>query len=120
LTRATVGVETTIAGDVCLDDEKHGHGHHETALDASPGGERSVLPTRIDLRIAIKSPTSYSDAKNRCSSGDCRLVLRPNSPWKAPRATIIATMSEPFGESRKTLLRRHIRRSTCVLPHGWR
>ncbi len=25
LTRATVGVETKIAGDVCLDDEKHGH-----------------------------------------------------------------------------------------------
>jgi hypothetical protein len=93
LTRATVGVETKIAGDVCLDDEKHGHGHHETAIDAGPGGERSVLPTRIDLRIAVKSPNSYSDAKNRCSSGECRFnrIFRWCGDWKLaappPRGT---------------------------------
>lgn len=57
---------------------------------AGPGRERSVQPTRIDLRIAIKSPNSYSDAKNRCSSGECRLTPSGWSvPWRSPLADLL-------------------------------
>ena len=48
-----VGV-TKATGEVCLDDGEHGHEHHETVLGASPEGKRSVLPTPINIRIAVK------------------------------------------------------------------
>ncbi len=73
MTRAAVSVETKATGDVCLDDDKTGNEHHETALHAGPGGRRSALPTRSDLQIAMKRQNGYSDGRNRWSSGECRL-----------------------------------------------
>jgi hypothetical protein len=61
LTRAAVSVERNIAGDGCLDDEKHGHDHHETTLDTGPGvtgaqylrASSSELPPRARMAILM-------------------------------------------------------------------
>jgi hypothetical protein len=58
------------------DPSRLGYGHHETALDAGRGGERSELPTPIGLRIAIESPSGYPDTQNRDLFGECRA-----RPW---------------------------------------
>jgi hypothetical protein len=60
-------------GEVCLDDEKNDIERHETAVGASFGGRRGVVPVHSDLEIASKRPNGYTDGQNRGSSGECRL-----------------------------------------------
>ena len=62
-----------ILGDLCPDDQEYSCEHCETAIGAGPGSERSAPPTRIDHRIAMKSPNGYHIGQNRRSSGECRL-----------------------------------------------
>ncbi len=71
----TVLSGVTPKGDVCLDDDKAGHEHHETDLDADPGATQSALPTHIELRIAIESPNGYRNGQKWRLSGECRIKL---------------------------------------------
>ena len=75
MTRAVVGAGRMIPGDLCPDDQEYSPEHCETAVGAGPGSERSAPPTRIDHRIAMKSPNGYRIGQNRRSSGECRLGI---------------------------------------------
>ena len=49
-------VKTKATREVCLVDEKNYIERHETAVGASFGGRRSVVPMHSDLKIASKRP----------------------------------------------------------------
>ncbi len=72
LTQAVVPAGKLTLGGMPLDDGKHSHQRHETAVVVDHGGKRSTLQSRIGLDIAVKSPNGYSDAQNQRSSGECR------------------------------------------------
>jgi len=63
LTSAAVGEERKAPREVCLDEGNAGHERDETADGADSAVERSVIPTPIDLRIAIKGAHGYSDSR---------------------------------------------------------
>ncbi len=80
MTQAAVGAGRMILGDMCPDNEKHGHGHREDALDDGPAGKRTAPPTCIEFQIAVESPNGYPDAQNRRSFGECRIKLIAPDP----------------------------------------
>jgi hypothetical protein len=62
LTQAMVSAGKITLGGVRLDDGKHSHQRHVTAVVIGHGGKRSALPSRMGLHIAVESPNGYSDA----------------------------------------------------------
>lgn len=58
-------------GHVCPDDEKHGHQHHEPAVGASPGGQRSTLPT---FRLSSRAQTTTLMARTGVHLGNGGLL----------------------------------------------
>jgi hypothetical protein len=74
LTQVTVNAGRNSLGDLCPDDEKHGHRNHETAAVAGFSIQQSAPPSRIELQIAVQSPNAYSYVQNWQLSGECQIV----------------------------------------------
>jgi hypothetical protein len=65
-------VERKTAGEVCLDGKR---------IACQPP---TVPPTRIGIKMAIVTQNCYSDARNRRSSGVCRLNSSQSMNTKSP------------------------------------